>query len=71
MVSFTEQHGTHHALHRDPGLNDQCDDHLTSEESTEQTAFIDARRDIDGFDGALQAAQAVSIAHAAIHRAQR
>ena len=71
LVSFTEQHGTPQAVTREPGPHDQCSEHLTSEESTEQTAFIDAHHDMGGFEGALQAAQAVSIAHAAIHQAQR
>lgn len=45
LVSFTEQHGTPQALTREPGPHDHCNDHLTHDESTEQTAFIDAHRD--------------------------
>jgi hypothetical protein len=71
LVSFTEQHDTPHALLREPGPHDHCADHLTGEESADQTAFIDTQRDTDGHEGALQAAQAVSTAHAAIHQAQR
>jgi hypothetical protein len=45
LVSFTEQLGTAQALTRQPGPQDECSDHLTRHESTEQTAHIDANRD--------------------------
>jgi hypothetical protein len=45
LVSFTEQPGTVQALTRQPGSQDECSDHLTQHESTEQTARIDANRD--------------------------
>jgi hypothetical protein len=71
MVSIIEQHGTPHALRRSPGLNDDCPDHLTNEESTDQDAFIDAHRDIGGLEGALRASYAIEITNAIIRRAQR